>query len=361
MKLALFAAAVLALCPVARAEELTPREIYDLRAKSVVMVTAVETVPQGLVNRTKNLFNPFPVYKIPGRIIGFVVYPIVVIFEGPLKAGGSGVIVDAEGHFVTNQHVIDDADVFWATMEDGSLIRADVVGSDELEDLALLKMRLAKEQSVEPAPLGQYSEIARGDSVYAIGSPLRLQDTLTRGIVSAKGRRIMGPFQDFIQTDLTIGVGSSGGPLFSEKGEVVGITSAMFAVVEKTGGLTFSIPVDVVQAALPQLKEHGTITRGFIGVQIKDVTPRIVDELKLKTQPRDGAVIYKVTSSFFGSPAAKTGLKRGDIIIKYDGIEIDNARTLARLVLATKPSTAVPVVYIRGEEERTATIDVQER
>lgn len=365
MRLVFIAALLLAYCLPANAEDLTPSQLFNLRSKSVVMVTAVETVPRGFFNCTRDLLNPFPLYKIPGRVISFVAYPLIVVIDGPMKAGGSGVIVGADGCFVTNNHVIEDANVFWATMTDGSLIRADVIGSDEDEDLAVLKMRLPKGKSVEPAPLAEYSQIQRGDSVYAIGSPLRLQNTITSGIVSAKSRRMTGPFQDYIQTDLTIGAGSSGGPLFNGKGEVIGITSAMLAVVEETGGMTFSIPVDVVKEDVTQLSKDTKmrfthVTRGYIGTELKDVTPRIVDELKLKTKSRSGAVIYDL-DTFGGAPAEKAGLKKGDIIIKYNGVDIADARSLARLVLSTKPTTKVPVVYIRGEKTLTVTVEVQER
>ena len=347
----------------AGAQELTPGELYKKCAPSVVMVTSVETVPHGLARRTIDLLTPFPIMDIPGNVLRFATYPLVVLVNGPMKAGGSGVIIDDEGHFITNHHVIEHGDVFWATLDDRRLVRATLIGSDKDEDYALLKLQLKEGETVTPAPLGDSSMLKPGDMVAAIGSPLRLRQTLSVGVVAAVERRMQGPFQDFIQTDLTIGSGSSGGPLFNAQGEVVGITSLMHSVVEQTGGITMSIPINTVEEGLEQLKEKGSVTRGYIGACVKDVTPRIVEELELSVKPGEGACITELTHmrGHFHSPAGSVGLRKGDVIMKYGELNIDRARTLARAVLNTEPGTTVEVWFYRGRTLLKADVKVRRR
>lgn len=347
--------------------ELTPVEIYEKCAPSVVMVTAVETVPRGVANRTLDLLDPFPLTETPGDALRLAVYPFRVLFFGPVKAGGSGVIVDREGYFVTNHHVVEGADIFWATLHDRRVVRAKLLGSDPDEDYALLKLELGLGETVIPAALGVSGGLRAGDTVYAIGSPLRHHQSFSRGVVAGLERRLDGPFQDFIQTDLTIGAGSSGGPLFNAAGEVVGLTSMMHAVLERTGDITFSIPIDSVREGLGQLRKHGRITRGFIGVHVRDVTPRTVRELQLDADTKSGALVVAVETRFkplrllSQCPARDAGIERGDVIVRFGDFAIDRARTLARVVLNTKPGSDVPVEFWRGKELLRRTIRVEER
>ncbi len=341
-------------------EHLTPRQLYIKCAPSVVMVTATETVPYGLANRTIDLLNPFPVVHLPGDLAKFVFYPFQLLVAGPVKAGGSGVIIDKEGHFITNHHVIARANVFWATLHDRRVVRAKLVGSDEMEDYALLKLELGEGEEVAPAALGDSAGLRPGDRVAAIGSPLRLRETLSTGVVAGLERRSFGPFQDFIQTDLTIGAGSSGGPLFNARGEVIGITAMMHAVLEQTGGVTFSIPINSVREGLDRLRKEGEVTRGFIGAHIKDVTPQLVEELELTAT--SGACVVEVGTPLWRySPAADAGLRRGDVIVKYGGLEIERARPLARAVLNTKPGKKVTVEFRRGKSVLSRTLHIVER
>ncbi len=358
----LFLAVIPALPAAAAEQQLTPAELYKRCSPSVVTVTAAETVPRGFLNRTVDLLDPFPIIGIPGNVLRFVAYPLIVVFNGPLKSGGSGVIIDDSGRFVTNYHVIKGSDVFWATLADGSVIRARVVASDKTEDIALLKMDLKEGRKVCPAALGTSEALVPGELVAAIGSPLGFKDTLSTGVVAGIDRRVIGPFQDFIQTDLTIGAGSSGGPLFNARGEVVGLTSLMYATVERTGGLTFSIPVDAVKDAVRQFETKGKIVRGFIGAHVKTVTPRLAEELKLTAAHKDGACVVEVGAPPWRiSPAEEAGLQRGDIIVKYGDTGIGRAHTLARAVLNTPPGTQVKVEFYRGKELLARTVTVTER
>ena len=343
------------------ARDLGPRALYEKCAPSVVMVTAVETVPHGLANRTLDLLNPFPVWEIPGDVLSFAFYPLFAAVNGPLKMGGSGVIIDAEGHFLTNHHVIELGNVFWATLHDRRVVRATLIGSDKAEDYALLKLDLKNGEKVVPAALGDSAALRQGDRIAAIGSPLRLWQSLSTGVVAGVERRVTGQFQDYIQTDLTIGQGSSGGPLFNARGEVVGITSLMHAVVEETGGVTFSIPINSVKEGLERLKKDGKLARGFLGAHLKDVTPRVTKKFKLTA--KSGACVYKLTltADFLRSPAEAAGLQPGDVVIQYGKTKIDRARTLARAVLNTKPATDVVVTFLRGKEQLRRTLKIRRR
>ena len=342
-------------------KELGPRALYEKCSPSVVMVTAVETVPRGLANRTLDLLNPFPIQDIPGDVLSFVFYPLFVLVNGPIKMGGSGVIIDNEGHFLTNHHVIKGGNVFWATLSDRRVIRARLIGSDKDEDYALLKLELKKGDKIVPAKLGDSAALRHGDRVAAIGSPLRLWQSLSSGVVAGVDRRVTGPFQDFIQTDLTTGQGSSGGPLFNARGEVVGITSLMMATVESTGSVTFSIPINSVKEGLGRLKKDGKVERGFMGVHIKDVTPRVAKKFKLVV--KSGACVYELTllPDMLRGPAREAGLLPGDVIIRYGHAEIDRARTLARAVLNTKPATAVVVMFYRDKTLLRRTVKIGRR
>ena len=341
------------------------RKLYEKCAPSVVMVTAVETVPRGLAKRTIDLLNPFPIASIPGDVLSFVFYPLRLLIAGPLKAGGSGIIIDEQGHFITNHHVVEVGNVFWAELHDRRLIRATLIGSDQDEDYALLKLRLKPGEKVVPAKLGDSSQLRHGETVFAIGSPLRLRHTLTVGVVAGLERRMIGPFQDFIQTDLTIGAGSSGGALFNARGEVVGITTLMHAVFEETGDITLSIPIDYVREGLDQLKSAGKVTRGFIGVHVKDVTPRLIKEFKLAA--KSGACVTEVARprAFRKPPARAAGIRPGDVIVRYEtakkALAVDRARTLARAVLNTAPGTRATITFLRGKTEMKAELTVRER
>lgn len=337
------------------------RALYKKCAPAVVTVTVAETVPYGVWKRTVNLLNPFPIFDTPGDAIDFATYPLLVLlrFE-PLKYGGSGVIIDKEGHFLTNHHVVDPGNVYWATLNDRRVIRARLVGSDAAEDYALLKLELKEGETVTPAPLGDSGALRPGDRVFAIGSPLGLRQTLSQGVVAAVERRCDGPFQDFLQTDLTIGSGSSGGPLFNERGEVVGLTTLMYAVLRLTGGVTCSVPIDNVKEGLAGLKKDGRVTRGYIGATIHDVTPRLAERHDLKAKA--GACVTAVEDNvFLDTPAYDAGLRVGDVIVRFGTFEVERAKPLVRRIFTTRPGTTVQVEVLRKGSRLTLKMKVGER
>ena len=387
------AAACMAMCvillsaAVARGAE-PPRppdyeKLYQQSVRSVVMVTTVETFGAGVTARTGRLANPFPpmvdaenpfcwlfyplhmALDTTGDALDFTLYPLAALLAGAMKGTGSGIIIDDEGHVITNHHVVDMGDVYWAELHDRRLVRAKLIGSDEDEDYALLKLELKKGEKVVPAKLGDSSRLRVGQPVFAIGSPVGLRHTLSTGLVSGLERRLFGEFQEYIQTDLTVGCGSSGGPLFNLAGEVVGINTLIITRMEITSGITLSIPINNIQEGLGRLKEKGEVVRGFLGVHVKDVTPRVTEKLKLTA--RSGACIYRVNKfrGFFRTPAGKAGLQEGDVVIAYktpkQELRIDRARTLARAVLNTAPGTDVTLAYVRGKATRQCTLKIGER
>jgi len=347
---------------VSAAEQLDYRQLYDKAAPSVVQVTTVESFPEGLKNRTVDLVTPFPVFRIPVHVLSFVFYPLFAFVNGPLKWSGSGVIIDKEGRFLTNYHVIGGGDIFWATLQDGRIVRCRLIGGSKEEDYALLKMELEKGVEVQPAPLGDSEALRPGDRVFAIGNPLLYKSTLSIGVVAGLDRRVSGPFQDFVQTDLTVGSGSSGGPLFNEKGDVVGLTSRIAVLLDVTSGVSFSVPINAVKDGLPRIEKAGKVTYGFIGAEVKTVTPRLVEKLRLDPERKSGAVITEIgVLVLHASPAAQAGLRKGDVVVSYGGGRIETGHDLARAVLRTAPGTEVPVEFYRGEELLTRTITVTER
>ena len=251
---------------------------------------------------------------------------------------GSGFIYDADGHIITNAHVIDGADEINVTLSDGRSFPATVIGADAKLDLALLK--IAAGDSLPVTRLGDSDTLEVGEWVMAIGNPFGLEQTVTAGIVSAKGRVIgAGPYDDFIQTDASINPGNSGGPLFNTSGEVVGINTAIIA---RGQGIGFAIPVNVARRVITQLKETGQVTRGWLGVSIQVVDANLAESLGLKKS--GGALITEV---FPGSPAEKSGFKRQDVIVAFNGKKIKHVHDLPRIVAATPVGETVNVTVVR--------------
>ncbi|MDO3378531.1 DegQ family serine endoprotease [Geoalkalibacter halelectricus] len=239
---------------------------------------------------------------------------------------GSGFIISADGYILTNDHVVNGADEIKVRLADGRSFDAHIKGTDTKLDLALLKIDTG--ETLPVAPLGDSDDLKIGEWVMAIGNPFGLNQTVTVGIVSAKGRVIgAGPYDDFIQTDASINPGNSGGPLFNMRGEVVGINTA---IVAHGQGIGFAIPINAAQIVLPQLREEGRVTRGYLGVQIQPVTDELAASFGLKESR--GALVVDVIA---GTPAEEAGLQRGDIILEFDGRKIDSHNDLPRLVAAT--------------------------
>jgi serine protease Do len=263
---------------------------------------------------------------------------------------GSGFIISADGFIITNNHVIEDADEIKVTLSDEKDYPARIIGTDVKTDLALLKIEVDHDLPV--AELGDSDDLEVGDWVIAIGNPFGLERTVTAGIVSARGRVIgSGPYDDFIQTDASINPGNSGGPLFNLDGEVVGINTA---IVASGQGIGFAIPVNMAKDLLPQLKT-GKVSRGWLGVQIQKVTPELAESFGLKEET--GALVADVVAD---SPAAKAGLKTGDIIIAFNGRPVDEMNDLPRMVAAVPPGEKVTVTFLRDGREKRVTVTLGE-
>src|ERR1700685_4586032 len=257
-------------------------------------------------------------------------------FMGPERAQprhvtslGTGFIIDPSGLIVTNNHVIEDAEHITATLNDGTVLQAKLIGRDEKTDLALLKVTTKKQLAV--ARFGDSDRARIGDWVIAIGNPFGLGSTVTAGIVSARNRDInAGPYDEFIQTDAPINRGNSGGPLFDMDGDVIGVNSAIFLPSVGSVGIGFSIPSNLAREVVGQLRQFGMARRGWIGVRIQQVTAEIAEGLSLPTT--QGALVSDVTH---GGPAAQAGLVNGDLITGFDGKPVPDDRALPRIVADT--------------------------
>jgi len=260
------------------------------------------------------------------------------------QALGSGFLVDAQGHVVTNAHVVDGADVVKVKLADDREYRANVVGKDDRLDVAVLKLQ-DPPHDLPFAALGSSDGLRVGEYVVAIGNPFGLGNTVTQGIVSAKGRTIgAGPYDDFIQTDASINPGNSGGPLFNLRGQVVGINTA---INPQGKGIGFAIPIDAVRDVVPQLLATGHVARGRLGVVIQGMDQDLANALGMD-HPH-GALVEEVET---GSPAEKAGVKAGDVIVAVDGQDVSHAEELPRVVARHAPGTQVKVAVIHDKQKR---------
>lgn len=251
---------------------------------------------------------------------------------------GSGFIIDKDGHILTNNHVVEKASSIKVKLTDGKEYEAKVVGRDPKTDIALIKINA--KNSLPVAVIGDSNKLEVGDWVLAIGNPFGLERTVTSGIVSAKGRVIgQGPYDDFIQTDASINPGNSGGPLFNLKGEVVGINTA---IVSGGQGIGFAIPVNVAKTLLPQLKNKGKVVRGWLGVVIQRVTPELAKSFGINES--EGALVSDVIED---SPASKADIRRGDVIVSFDGHKIKEMDQLPRMVAETEIGRKAKIGFVR--------------
>ncbi|MBN2282975.1 MAG: DegQ family serine endoprotease [Deltaproteobacteria bacterium] len=268
------------------------------------------------------------------------------------KSLGSGFIISEDGYLFTNYHVVEQADEILVKLSDGAEYKAEVKGRDKNTDLALLKIE--PKNGLPVAKLGSSADLRVGDWVVAIGNPFGLSQTVTAGIVSAKGRVIgAGPYDDFIQTDASINPGNSGGPLFNLAGEVVGINTA---IVAQGQGIGFAIPVDMARAILPQLKDKGKVVRGWLGVSVQEITDDIAESMNLES--KDGALVSDV---FTGDPADKAGIKTGDIIVGIDGRKVTDTHDLLMIVAGIPVGKEVGVTVLRNGKKKTLNVVVSER
>jgi len=254
---------------------------------------------------------------------------------------GSGVIISPDGYIVTNNHVVENADSINIRLTNFEEYEAEIVGRDPKTDVALLKI-----EARNPLPavkLGDSESLRVGDWVLAIGNPFGFEQTVTAGIVSGKGRSLgSGPYENFIQTDASINPGNSGGPLFNLEGEMVGINTAIYTRGGGNIGIGFAIPVNMAKNVVDQIREHGAVTRGWLGVMIQPVTPELARQFKLERPI--GALVGEVTPD---SPAAQAGMRPGDVIVGYDGKEISQMSMVPTLVAQTPVGKEVKVVVMR--------------
>ncbi len=287
-------------------------------------------------------------------------------FSGPHSEGGpsrnfkqqslgSGFIIDREGYIVTNNHVIENADQIKVKLAMGKEFDAKVVGRDPKTDLALIKIEASDD--LTPLEMGDSDRLRVGTWVVAIGSPFGLEQTVTAGIVSAKGRTIgAGPYDDFIQTDASINPGNSGGPLINMKGEVIGINTAIFSQGGGNVGIGFAIPVNLAQGIIEQLKNEGQVTRGWLGVGIQDITPELAEYYGVKD--KKGVLVTQV---FSGDPADKSGIKTGDVIVAVDGKKVSSSRELSRTIANTTVGERTPVSILRAGEGKILYVELTKR
>jgi serine protease Do len=266
---------------------------------------------------------------------------------------GSGFFISADGYAVTNNHVVDKAEKVQVTTDDGKTYTAKVIGTDPRTDVALIKV---EGRSDFPYVHFASGHPRIGDWVLAVGNPFGLGGTVTAGIVSARGRDIgAGPYDDFIQIDAPVNRGNSGGPTFDVDGNVIGVNTAIFSPSGGSVGIAFAIPSDTVKSVITQLKEHGSVTRGWIGVQIQPVTKDIADSLGLKKVA--GALVAEPQAD---GPAKKAGIEAGDVITAVNGDEVKDARDLAKKIGALPPKAAVKLTVLHKGAEKTVSLTLGE-
>jgi serine protease Do len=265
--------------------------------------------------------------------------------RGAVTGQGSGFFISADGFAVTNNHVVDGADKVEVTTDDGKIYKAKVIGTDARTDLALIKV-----EGASSLPFAKLSDGKPriGDWVLAVGNPFGLGGSVTAGIVSASGRDIgNGPYDDFIQIDAPVNKGNSGGPAFNTEGEVMGVNTAIYSPSGGSVGIAFAIPASTVKSVIAQLKDKGSVSRGWIGVQIQPVTPDIADSLGLKKA--EGALVAEPQAN---GPAAKAGIESGDVITAVNGETVKDARELARTIGGFAPGNSVKLnVLHKGQDK----------
>ncbi|MEZ5707181.1 MAG: Do family serine endopeptidase [Burkholderiaceae bacterium] len=333
-------------------------DLVDLVGPSVVNIRTLERVSEGpesgvdgMDEQMREFFRRFGIPVPPGLTPRAPRQERGAPNEAQPRGVGSGFILSTDGLIMTNAHVVEGADELLVTLSDKREFKAKVVGSDKRTDVAVVKIEAAGLNAVK---IGDVNRLRVGEWVMAIGSPFGLDNTVTAGIVSAK-KRDTGDFLPFIQTDVAINPGNSGGPLINMRGEVVGINSQIYSRSGGFQGISFAIPIDEAVRVADQLRASGRVTRGRIGVQIDQVNKEVAESIGLG-KPR-GALVRGVED---GSPAAKAGVEPGDIIVKFDGKDVDNSVDLPRLVGNTRPGTKSRITVFRRGAMRELGITVGE-
>jgi serine protease Do len=329
-----------------------PQSFADLAEKVKPAVVNVSTT-----SKVKMQGNPFRFFQgedEEGQLREFFkkFFGEIPDRERKQQSLGSGFIIGSDGQIITNNHMIEGAEEIKVKLSDGREFKAKVIGRDAKTDLALIKIASPVEH-LSVLELGDSDKMRVGDWVLAVGIPFGLEHTVTQGIISATGRVIgSGPYDNFLQTDAPINPGNSGGPLVNLKGEVIGINTA---IVSGGQGLGFAIPSSLAKSIITQLKDKGKVVRGWMGVSIQTVTPDLAESFGMK-EPK-GALVGDVSP---GSPAQKAGLKRGDIIVGYDGKTIKDSNDLPRFVAETPVGKRVDVDIIRDGKDKRVPMQIQE-
>jgi serine protease Do len=328
-------------------------DLYEKQGPAVVNISTTQTVhaegQQGMM--------PFPNVPEDDPFYEFFRRFAPPGGQGPqdykTQSLGSGFIISADGYILTNAHVVNDADEVLVKLTDKREFKAKIIGIDRRTDVALVKIEAS---NLPRVVFGDPTQLRVGEWVVAIGSPFGLENTVTAGIVSAKGRALpQENYVPFIQTDVAINPGNSGGPLFNLKGEVVGINSQIFSRSGGYMGLSFAIPIDVALEVQNQLKNSGRVTRGWLGINIQEITRELADSFGMKNT--QGALVAGVEKS---SPAEKAGLLAGDVILKFDNKPISTSSDLPRVVAGTKPGKEVGVEVLRKGSMKNLALTVGE-
>jgi serine protease Do len=323
-------------------------ELYEKQGPAVVSIDVTQTVRR---QRIPELSEDDPFYEFFRRFGQIPRRAPERDFDA--QSTGSGFILSADGYIATNAHVVDDATEVTVRLSDRREFRAKVIGSDKRSDIALLKIEA---KDLPKVTIGDPDKLKVGEWVVAIGKPFGLENTMTAGIVSAKGRDLpQENLVPFIQTDVAINPGNSGGPLFNMRGEVVGINSLIYSRTGGFMGLAFAVPIDIAMNTVKQLQEKGRVTRGRIGVQIQEVTKEAADAFGMKQAA--GALVNSVEKD---GPAAKAGVESGDIIVKADNREVRTSNDLPRIITAVHPGSKVVLTVWRKGATKEIAVTVAE-
>jgi serine protease Do len=353
---ATLAAALIALTGLAQAQtrELPDfTQIVEQQGAAVVNISTTQQRQRRAQPQVPQLDEDDPMYEFFRRFIPRGPQGPQTPREPESSSLGSGFVVSADGYILTNAHVVDSADEITVKFNDKREFKAKVIGADRRTDVALIKIEAS---GLQPVKFGDPTRLKVGEWVVAIGSPFGFENSVTAGIVSAKGRSLpQENFVPFLQTDVAINPGNSGGPLFNLRGEVVGINSQIYSRTGGFMGLSFAIPIDVAMDISTQLKSAGRVQRGRIGVVIQEVSKELADSFGLGKP--SGALVNGVEK---GGPAEKAGVETGDIILRFDGKQVAASADLPRIVGGTKPGSKVPMQVWRKGQTRDVSVTVGE-
>jgi len=314
----------------------------------------VERISPGVVNVSSTTVFNYQVYGMDEflRLWG-------IPQERKQTSLGSGFILDKDGFIITNNHVVEQATEVLITLSDKRQFKARIVGKDDKMDLALLQLQTQDgtvPSDLKPVPLGDSDKVRIAETVVAVGNPFGLQNTVTKGIISAKNRTIgLGPFDNFLQTDASINPGNSGGPLFNFNGEVIGINSAIHSQTGQSSGLGFAIPINEAKNLLPDLKRYGRIPRPWLGILAEKVSSQLEQYYDLGTSK--GVLVYNLVN---GGPGQSAGLRQGDIIHQMDESPVLEPNDVERILVKHKPQDQIKVTLYRGKKTKALTIKLEE-